>query len=288
MLLAALAVLAVVAVFWTDTQRGRKLLVKWGVPEPSEPQVKTALHYRRLRWACYPFLLAATALVTDWVVGDDDYSGLSIPVALLLSAAIAELLALPTSRHAPPVRHPLFSLVPKWGVAFYSITVLTTIVLGFVDLSVAQYATSMLADNIATGEDSPFAQHVPFVVPLVATAVVLLAVAVVLRMSATRSFSADSEVDRALRVRSARVALALGAVSQVFYALPLAYWRIPAIAGKWGSPPNDSAVDWAHQVDGIATLPLVVLVYGTLACWPMLASPPNRRGLFHKRTTGVS
>ncbi|MGW1681054.1 hypothetical protein [Saccharopolyspora sp. NPDC002376] len=274
-----LAVQAVVAVLWSNPLRGRKLLVKWGVPEPSGTQITMALHYRRLRWICYPFLFTGMAGVSMLVAGDDRDGMTSIPAALLFAAAIAELLALPTSKHAPPVRRPLFSLIPRWGVAMYGAAVLVTIVVGIIDLPAEELATSALTSTNAPNPG--IAQRpIPIAAPLMATAVVLLAVAVVLRMSTTRSFSADRAVDLALRVRSARVALALGVVSQMVYVLPLAWWRIPVVANQMN--PGDSALDWVRQADRTVGLPLVVLIYITLACWPLLASPPSPKGLLQK------
>ncbi|MER5389947.1 hypothetical protein [Saccharopolyspora sp. NPDC002686] len=270
---------AVVAVLWSNPERGRKLLVKWGVPEPSDTQITMALHYRRLRWICYPFLLTGMAGVSVLMTGGDRDGMTSFPAALLFAAAIAELLALPTSKHAPPVRHPLFSLIPRWGAVLYGVALLTTIVVGIIDLPAEDLATSALA---STNTSNPgIAQRpIPTVAPLVATAAVLLAVAVVLRVSTTRSFSADRAVDLALRVRSARVALALGVVSQVVYVLSLAWWRIPVVANQVHL--DDSALGWA-QVDRTLGPPLAVLVFLTLACWPLLASPPTPKGLLRKR-----
>ncbi|MDA3643173.1 hypothetical protein LZ318_20800 [Saccharopolyspora indica] len=265
-----LFVLVLAAIYWFDRRGARKLVTKWGVPEPSEAQVATALRYRRLRWACYPLLVPAMMWITHVMTGTDQYRFTSIPTALLLAAAIAELLA--TRKHAPPVARPLFALVPRWALAVYGLLLLTTLVTAIFDLSAQQLATSTLAEVNASSVHSTTRLDIPIAVPLLATAAGLLAVAVVLWCSATRSFSPDDAVDLALRTRSARVALALGAVSQALYVLPLAWWRVPLVFNNHPDPP-----DWIRQLDGTLGTALTPLFLGALACWPFIAAPPRKR-----------
>ena len=117
---------------------------------------------------------------------------------------------------------------------------------------------------------------------------VLLLVALVLRGAVARSFSADAEVDRALRIRTARVALGLGIALQLSL-LMLAWWRmgfvadygtgadlIPTGPGTFGLDPAAVAVrDWASRIDesveqGIFLCSLVVVF-----SWIYVANPPS-------------
>ncbi|RKT85511.1 hypothetical protein SAMN05421805_11889 [Saccharopolyspora antimicrobica] len=267
-------ILALAAIFWFDRRGARKLLTKWGVPEPPETQVRTALHYRRMRWACYPLLVPATMWITHLATGTDQYRLTSIPVAVLLAAALAELLALPMSKHIPTVRRPLFALVPKWGLVLCGFLLLAAVVTGILDLSAQQLATSVLTEADTSPLERATRPEIPITVPLLATAIILLAAAVVLWCSATRSFSPDHAVDLALRTRSARVALALAAVSQAVYVLPLAWWRVPLVANN---RPTTDAVEWVRQLDGVVGTALLPLFLGALACWPLIAAPARNR-----------
>src|SRR3954447_18777959 len=79
--------LTILIVLWPGEKHGKRLLTRWGVPDPDAAEVALAVRYLKRRRLWYPWLfLAIPPLLDDKTTG-------SILAVLLLGRLIAELLA---------------------------------------------------------------------------------------------------------------------------------------------------------------------------------------------------
>jgi hypothetical protein len=255
-----LFVLVFAAALWSDRTRARKMAQKWGIPEPTNNQVDEVLYYRRLRLACYPLLYgtieACYGLLMPLQQDQEGRTneGISLIAMFLSGAVIAELLALSRTRQPQPLRLRLVDIVSRWGIGVFGTLVLVTFVLGLIDLQAQPHITPNV---LRLAEQNKDHVGVPIAVPFIGTALVLMLVAFVLWSTQTRSFSADGEVDRALRTRSARVALGLGIGMQLSF-LALTSWRMEFLdhyatgADLFGPDPAEVAIqDWAQTTNDL-------------------------------------
>ena len=91
-LLSGLIGLAILIVLWPGEKHGKRLLTRWGVPDPDPGEVALAVRYLKRRRLWYPWLfLAIPPLLDNGGMG-------SILATLLLGGLIAELLAQRPSR----------------------------------------------------------------------------------------------------------------------------------------------------------------------------------------------
>ncbi|MCR6484833.1 hypothetical protein M8542_18550 [Amycolatopsis sp. OK19-0408] len=173
--------LAILIVLWPGEKHGKRLLVRWGVPDPDAGEVMLAVLYLKRRRLWYPWLfLAVPPLLGDTGPG-------TIFATLLLGGLIAELLAQRPSRgprrEADLTPRTLLGIVPAWALALGGLAAAGSLV----HLSLlAQW--KLLAVAAAT--------------VLVCAAITVLAV--------RRPSIGAPRADRALRCRSARVAVGLG------------------------------------------------------------------------------
>jgi hypothetical protein len=173
--------LAILIVLWPGEKHGRRLLKRWGVPDPDEAEVALAVRYLKRRRLWYPWLfLAIPPLLDDTTTG-------SILATLLLGGLIAELLAQRPARgpHREAVLAPrtLLGIVPAWVLVLGGLAAAGSMVhLGLT----AQWRLLAVAAGTA----------------LAGAAITLLAV--------RRPAVGDPRADLALRCRSARVAIGLG------------------------------------------------------------------------------
>jgi hypothetical protein len=180
-LITGLIGLAILIVLWPGEKQGKRLLVRWGVPDPDAGEVMLAVRYLKRRRFWYPWLfLALPPLVDDTGPG-------SLFATLLLGGLIAELLAQRPSRgprrEADLVPRTLLGIVPAW-----------MLVLGVLAVAAAITHLALTAQwkllAVAAGA------------AVICAAITLLAV--------RRPAVGGPRVDLALRRRSTRVAIGLG------------------------------------------------------------------------------
>ncbi|NBH12157.1 hypothetical protein [Amycolatopsis sp. SID8362] len=180
-LLTGLIGLAVLNALWPRARHGKRLLERWGVPDPGDAEVTLAVRYLKRRRIWYPWLF----LVIPPALGDATAG--TIVTTLILGGLIAELLAQRPSRgprrEAALARRTLLDLVPAWALA----------------LSGLATAGSLLSLGVA-GRWSLLS--VSAGAAIVSWAIALLAL--------RRPADGEPRADLALRRRSARVAIGLG------------------------------------------------------------------------------
>jgi hypothetical protein len=274
-------VLVFAVALWSDRARARKLAKKWGVPEPTTNQVDEVLKYRRLRLVCYPLLYvtAGACLGLFMPLEDQDgrsNEGVALIAMFLFGAVIAELLAFARSRQPEPMRLRLVDVVSRWGVGVFGTLVLATYVLGLIDLQAQPHITPNV---LLLAEQNKDHVGVPIAVPFVGTAFVLMLVAFVVWSAQARSFSADAEVDRAVRTRSARVVLGLGIAMQLSF-LALTSWRMEFLdyyatgADLFGTDPTEVAIrNWAQHTSALIQPWEFLIFIIAMFSWIYVANP---------------
>ncbi|MGW4523297.1 hypothetical protein [Amycolatopsis sp. NPDC004378] len=173
--------LAVLIVLWPGEKHGKRLLERWGVPDPDAAEVALAVRYLKRRRIWYPWLF----LVLPPVLGDTGAG--TIFATLLLGGLIAELFAQRPARgprrEAELAPRTLLGIVPAWAL-----------VLG------------VLA---AAGSVVHLALTAQWQLLAVAVGTVVLCSAITL-LAVRRPPAGAPRADVALRCRSARVAVGLG------------------------------------------------------------------------------
>ncbi|VVJ19968.1 Uncharacterised protein [Amycolatopsis camponoti] len=113
-LLSGLIGLAILIVLWPGEKHGKRLLVRWGVPDPDAGEVALAVRYLKRRRLWYPWLYLAIPPVLD------DTGPGTIITTLLVGGLIAELLAQRPSRtprrEAVLAARTLTDIVPIWAL----------------------------------------------------------------------------------------------------------------------------------------------------------------------------
>jgi hypothetical protein len=196
--------LLILVPLWPGPKHGRRLLTQWGVHEPTETEVATAVRYLKRRRFWYPWLYVALSVA---FTSTRDTGGNSLPgvlVVLLLGALVAEVLALRPRRAARRVaelnRRRATDLVPAWALVLHALVAVSAVVISVAALAGARWGRSWFADA------DPRLPRVVLVVAIGSVLVVWLIVWLALR----RPTEPELRVDAALRRRSARVAVGLG------------------------------------------------------------------------------
>src|SRR5207245_252040 len=125
--------LAVLVVLWPGKKEGRRLLVGWGIDEPSDGDVPDAVRYLKRRRLWYPWLFfglpALAGLLNPSGVRSQSSSigAIGWTVTVLLGGLLGELLALRPARsghrQAMLVRRRVVDLVPVWALVLLGIAI---------------------------------------------------------------------------------------------------------------------------------------------------------------------
>lgn len=294
-----LALVALVA--WPVRRTGEKFLVRWGIARPTRAQSEAAARYLRHRRMLYPICWVfgpALVLLVAELAGDSAMSearrtfGLlaSVLAALLLAELVAILRpARGSTRSATLSRRRWSDLVPWWAIAVYGVLLVTAALLATAGLVAHSWAVRSVAaaaadpgnhtDPVSTGQ---LVSTTGNWLDLLGVALGLAAVGAVLWLAASRRAEADPEVDRILRVRTARVAvgvgigLALGLVNHGYQHISELHNLIPSILYGTGAaplaPPEPGVVTLAAHLDGLG---MIVLLFASLGAWLAVAIPPS-------------
>jgi len=276
-------------VIWPTAGLGHRMLVRWGLADPTEPQVRTATGYLRRRrllyvvcWLLLPAVAVATADVLHHRFAAQRYWGVlaSILAAMLLAELVAALRRPRTAVRTAVLSRRLWSdLVPWWAaaaylgllglVAFQAVAVVAA--RSWAAAAVAVQPPGRSAGAVLAGDHGWLA--------LASAGAGLAAVLGVVLLAVRRPAVPDPEVDAVLRTRTARVTvgvgigLALGLLNQTnsqVYELRVLW---PG-SGVPNVPPPPALLDLAGRVDGFGMLAAFVL---GLIAWREVASPAPRR-----------
>ena len=206
-LLEGLIGLVFLVILWPTRRSGVRLLNRWGAADPTDAELAQALTYLRRRRFWYPWLFLGLGFLLDTthLQRGDQNNAWSIPAVLLTGALLAELLAQRRSaapvRVAIPVHRGLTDIVPGWALFPY---ILAT--LGAVGLLGGALAGTGWARRWYPNW-SPHTLWIALGAAVVSVLVVWMIVGLALRRPAV----AEVRIDPLLRMRSARVAVGLGA-----------------------------------------------------------------------------
>jgi hypothetical protein len=206
---------------WPGVRQGRRLLNRWGVTEPSEPEVGEAVTYLRRRRLWYPWLFLGVSGLVDAVgmrTSNSDL-GWSLLAVLMLGALIAELLA------QRPRRGPVHSasltprrptdLVPAWALVLHLVLLVVAVVLHVGSLAGVGWASTFTATADTRTQWAA----------LIASVGSSVLVWLVLALTVRRPAMPEARVDLALRVRSGRVVVGLGVAALVLLLdTPTTWW----------------------------------------------------------------
>ena len=238
---AALAGAVLLLVLWPTKDSGRRLLQRWGLPQPDPEQIREAVRYLRQRRILYVVLFLVFPSVAGAVDGDSR-AGISIFVPLLVAMLVAEAVA--SLRPVSGVRTASLDprtwrdLVPRWAVRTFGAGAVVTFLL-------AAAGTSWLALGYVLA--------------------CLLLVGGLVALAVRRPSVSDEAVDAALRTRTARVAVGIG-FGWLGTALTIAY---TPFRDRWFPSQNPIGAD----VFDIAEIAVVV---AAIVCWLWVALPSKR------------
>lgn len=169
---------------WPGQRQGVRLLRRWGVAEPTGQDVADAVRYLRRRRFWYPWLFLVLPTVAPDGGGDTAWG---VVGTVLFGGLLAEILAQRPSRgpqrSALLAQRGILDFVPRWALIVFGIATVAAVL------------------RLAT-----LGQWPVLAAALVTTALAWLIVFLAVR----RPSIGRPEVDVALRIRSARVAVGLG------------------------------------------------------------------------------
>lgn len=177
---------AILYLIWPGPKQGMKVLRRWGIAQPSDADVAEAVRYLKRRRIWYPglFFLLPFLAEAAGMTGEAASEVWTLVWTLLIGGLLGELFALrPTRTRRTTVllaRRGLIDLVPVLGLAAFGVAVA-----GGVEAVLAREWTEL---------------GVVVVCALVAVAILVATL--------LRPVSGSPVVDQALRVRSARLAIA--------------------------------------------------------------------------------
>ncbi|MFI9383311.1 hypothetical protein [Kutzneria sp. NPDC052558] len=236
----------VLLVLWPTVRSGPRLLRNWGVAESTPEQGRIARLYLLHRRVLYVVLIIVAGLIGG--LTDESQRQAAFPSAyfpyigwLLAALLLGELIAMlrPVNgpvRVATLERRTIRDVLPMWMIIVHLATVV---------LSVAGILWADVDDRTGAGLPPVWGQ----VLLVIASAAAVYAVA---WLTVARPAAGDAVVDRALRLRSARVVIGIGTMFAATMLAGALY-----MIGRW------------HQT--AATVGAVALLYG-LVMWGVMAS----------------
>lgn len=277
---------AVLLVLWPTRHSGTRLLQRWGLPAPAEPQVAEAVRYLRRRRliAVGLFLVLPPVAGLVWPAVDDNATPGNIVVALVAAMLVAELLAY----LRPPGGIRVASLnprgwrdvLPRWAVVMTAVLTAVAVALAALGLAAQpwadRYAAALPPDDGDLISRARLAESGGWYT-IAGVAACLAVVGTLVFLAVRRPAVSDQAVDMALRTRTARVAVGIGFVwltALVFTAQARVGFLAYASAGTGPVPP---APGWLTP-----GLELVLDVFGfvlfvaAVVCWSWLAMPSRR------------
>jgi hypothetical protein len=275
--------LALLVVLWPTLPGAKRVLKRWGVPDPDERQGRLAVKFLRDRRLLYPplFLLAPLAFPEGW--GAEFF--VPLVVALLAAEAIAALRPVRGPRVAGLAPRRSRDLVQRWAVGLMVALGLVAMAMAVACL-VAQQWANRVVDSIPPGStwrtpegaittmtDYTRAQ-IEQPVWLIVIIGVVLGLAMVLglvRLALRRASMPDPQVDAALRTRSARVAVGIG-IAWMASSVILANSRLTFLRSLNAHEPAPAWLEYTSIMDFFGFLMLFVGAAG----WYWVANPGNR------------
>lgn len=312
LVIGALVSVAVVSVwrlyFRSGSVQASVMLRRWGIGEPTREQSEAAADYLHERRRLYPFVLVALGVVlvvAYRLVGEPLVGNLAVLLgAFLGTLLVAELVAAlrrpaSTARVATLVPRRLADLVPPtWltiSAALFVVAVACVVpALGMQAWSDEVHAwaernpAQVDADGVLTSETLHSLPRGSGAIWLSLALLVLVAVstAAVVRLTLTRApLAADAAVDSALRIRTARVAVATAVLLVFVLAVALTARVIGAVDPTGWGDPTAAAPDFPVLAPWLVTAGSVVKtiygLYGLVAfvCYCGLISPWRRQRL---------
>ena len=194
------------AILWPNQRSGVRLLGRWGVADPTEPELAEALTYLRRRRFWYPWLFLGLGFLVDTtsMLPSSQNNVWSIPAVLLTGALLAELFAQRRSptpvRAAIPVRRGLTDIVPGWALVLHAVAALGAVVLlggALAGLGWARHWYPNWSARILW-------------IALGGAVLSVVVVWVIVGLALRRPAVAELRIDPLLRTRSARVPVGLG------------------------------------------------------------------------------
>ncbi|HEY7591911.1 MAG TPA: hypothetical protein VH969_02050 [Actinophytocola sp.] len=296
LLFSAGAAALLLMLMWPTRYSGKRLLQRWGSAEPTAQQIAEAVRYLRQRRILYVVLFAIVPAVVAVIWPPPNGAnppGSNILVPLIAAMLIAELIAVlrPVRgvRVASLDRRGWRDLVPTWAVVVTAVLTAWAVTLVVMGLAAQPWADRYAAgypppskSDLEAGEIDPRADlvHPTGWLTLGGVVVCLVVLGVLVFLAVRRPSGADAEVDRALRTRTARVAIGIGFIllaglvndgqrRLVFLQGVSDAYRAPARPG-WLTEGLHQTV----EIVGFATL------VGAIVCWLWLAMP-SRKSLAH-------
>ena len=283
-------------ILWPTRHSGKRLLQNWGLAEPTDPQAAEAVRYLRQRRILYVLLFLAVPALAGfvWPPSADNRPPGNILIPLLAAMLVAELIATlrPVSgvRVASLNRRTWRDLVPTWAVV--ALAVLTGWALLLVGRGLAaqpwarRYAAAIQPDGKISGDNwsgevDPVVRdqllHPDGWLTLGGILACLAIVAALVFLAVRRPADTDADVDRALRIRSARIAVAIGFL-WIAGLVNDAQSRLALLEGTGRGayrlpPPPDWLTESVHNTVEIVCLGTLI---GALISWMFLAMPGHK------------
>jgi hypothetical protein len=302
---ALLGAVVLLAFLWPTRESGRRLLQRWGIASPVAPQITEAVRYLRQRRILTVLLLTVVPALLLLFAPDHHSSGdvrtplagsmliAQLSAAMLIAELIATLRPVSGIRVASLDQRSWRDLVPSWALVVTAVLTVLAIGLAALELAIQPWVNrygAALAEN--GSRDSGSEPDVRAVLDfdgwfdVLGVAICLVAVAAVVLLAVRRPSVSDPAVDTALRIRSGRVAVALGfgwLASLVYGAQSsLDSLGIASLEGR-DDPSLPQPPGWFTDgmLDGLEIFASVVVV-AALGCWILLAAP-SRRSLARAR-----
>ncbi|HEV7652161.1 MAG TPA: hypothetical protein VGP26_28750 [Actinophytocola sp.] len=270
-------------VLWPTRHSGRRLLQRWGVAEPTDPQSAEAVRYLRRRRILYVVLFLVlppvVALMSPAVRNGPGNIVIPLLAAMLIAELIATLRPVSGVRTASLDRRTWRDLVPVWAVLVTAVLAAWTVALVVLAFAAQPWANRYAAEIPPDDEAGPGTRaellHPTGWLTLGGVALCLVVLVAVVFLAVRRPAVPGAEVDFALRTRTARVSVGIGFLCLAGLVND-AQNRLVFLQGA-GRHPQSAPPGWLsenlHQSVEIAGF---VTLVGALVCWSWLAIPTRK------------